>query len=162
MRLAYCATTPPRAHEDAWELLKQLYMEQTGRQLPPVETGQFGRPYFRDNHCYFSISHTQRHAFCVIADEPIGIDAEEADRPVNLRVANRILSPEEMAQFAEAADKPRALLTFWVLKEAFLKLRGTGLQGFPNWTQFRLEDSRVQEIDGCLVAVMTGDDDNAL
>lgn len=155
MRLACCATTPARAHEDAWELLKRLYMEQTGRQLPSVEIGQFGRPYFRDNHCYFSISHTHRHAFCAIADDPIGIDAEEADRPVNLRVADRILSPEEMAQFAEAADKPRALLTFWVLKEAAVKLTGEGLRGFPNETDFSLFDPRVREWDGCLVAVLT-------
>ena len=48
-----------------------------------------------------------------------------------------------------------ALLTFWVLKEASAKLSGRGLRGYPNDTNFLLNDSRVREIDGCLVAIFS-------
>ena len=86
--------------------------------------------------------------------ENIAIDAEELDRPVNPRLAERILSPREKEQLDAAADRTRALLTFWVLKEAAAKLSGEGLRGFPNHTNFSLDDPRVREIDGCLVAIL--------
>ena len=84
----------------------------------------------------------------------IGIDAEELGRRVDLRLAEKILSPGERAQFDAAPDKRRALLTFWVLKEALVKKTGEGLRGYPSGTDFSLDDPRVTEIDGCLVAVI--------
>jgi hypothetical protein len=41
-----------------------------------------------------------------------------------------------------------------VLKEAAAKLSGEGLRGYPNHTNFSLEDPRVTETDGCILAVM--------
>ena len=58
-------------------------------------------------------------------------------------------------EFDAAADKRRALLTFWVLKEAAAKLTGEGLRGYPNHPAFSPADSRVTEREGCLVAVLT-------
>ncbi|MEI3093229.1 MAG: hypothetical protein V8T48_04715 [Oscillospiraceae bacterium] len=46
------------------------------------------------------------------------------------------------------------MLTFWVLKEAQVKRTGDGLRGYPNKTDFSLDDPRVTEMDGCLVAVI--------
>ena len=69
-------------------------------------------------------------------------------------MAEKILSPGELSQYAKAEDKQRALLTFWVLKEAAGKCTGEGLRIWPNHTEFSLSDPRVQEIDGCLVAVI--------
>ena len=60
----------------------------------------------------------------------------------------------ERVQFDAAPDKRRALLTFWVLKEAQVKRTGDGLRGYPNGTDFALNDPRVTEMDGCLVAVI--------
>ena len=81
-------------------------------------------------------------------------DAEELDRKVNLHLAGKILSPGEKLQFDAAENQEIALLTFWVLKEAVAKLSGEGLRGYPNQTDFSLDDPRVTELDGCLVAVM--------
>ena len=89
----------------------------------------------------------------MLADRPVGLDAEEADRNIDLRLADSILSPGEKAQFEAAADKRRTLLTFWVLKEAAGKLTGKGVGFHPRHTDFVLPDDRVQEIDGCIVAV---------
>ena len=90
----------------------------------------------------------------MLAKENIAIDAEELNRRVNLSLAEKILSPDETAQFYTAPDKKRALLTFWVLKEAAAKLSGRGLHGYPNDTAFSLDDPRVRELDGCLVAIL--------
>ena len=136
-------------------MLTRLYGEATGQPLPPIEVGAWGKPAFSDSDWHFSISHTKKHAFCVLAEENIAIDAEELDRRVNLSLAEKILSPTEKAQFDAAADKNRALLTFWVLKEASAKLSGRGLHGYPNDTAFSLDDPRVRELEGCLVAILT-------
>ena len=66
----------------------------------------------------------------------------------------RVLSETEYAQYLLAGDKTKALLTFWVLKEAQVKLTGQGLRGFPNDTHFSLEDPRVWEWDGCLLGMI--------
>ena len=84
----------------------------------------------------------------------MGLDAEELDRDIKLKLADKILSPSEKTQFDAAPDKRMALLTFWVLKEASVKRSGEGLRGFPNHTAFSLDDPRVTILDGCLVAVL--------
>ncbi len=155
MKLAYCSLTGCGGHEAGRQLLEGLYREETGKALPEIVLTDRGKPCFLNSPYFFSISHTPNHAFCVLAKEKVGLDAEELSRKVNLRLAEKILSPGEKAQFDAAEDPNRALLTFWVLKEASVKLTGEGLRGYPNRTDFSLSDPRVQEIDGCLVAVVT-------
>lgn len=154
MIFSWCALDGRTGHEAGRALLAELYRRETGEALPLIVISPRGKPFFADSPWYFSISHTRKHAFCVLDRENIAIDAEELDRPVNPRLAERILSPREKEQLDAAADKIRALLTFWVLKEAAAKLSGKGLQGFPNHTNFSLDDPRVREIDGCVVAIL--------
>lgn len=154
MIFGWCALDGRTGHEAGRALLAELYRRETGEALPPIGISPRGKPFFADSPWHFSISHTRKHAFCVLDRENIAIDAEELDRRVELRLAERILSPREKAQLDAAADKTRALLTFWVLKEAAAKLSGEGLRGFPNHTNFSLDDLRVREIEGCLVAIL--------
>lgn len=154
MIFGWCALDGRTGHEAGRALLAELYRRETGEALPSIGISPRGKPFFADSPWYFSISHTRKHAFCVLDRENIAIDAEELDRPVNPRLAERILSPREKEQFEAAADKTRALLTFWVLKEAQVKRTGDGLRGYPNGTDFSLNDPRVTEMDGCLVAVI--------
>lgn len=153
--LASCERNGRTGHEAGRALLARLYHQATGEALPPIAIGAWGKPYFPDSPWHFSISHTKNHAFCVLSRENVAIDAEESDRPVNLALAEKILSPKEKARFDAAGDKAKALLTFWVLKEAAAKLSGRGLHGYPNHTDFSLDDPRVQRIDGCIVAIFT-------
>lgn len=150
MKLLWKQLSGQNGHEAGLALLKELY----GAPLPPTQKTKRGKPYFTDIPLHFSVSHTKHHVFCVLSDHPIGIDAEEADRDINLNLAKKILSPNEQLQFEAATDKRRALLTFWVLKEAYVKCTGEGLTPYPNHTDFSLSDPRVSEIDGCLVAVI--------
>ena len=154
MKIAFCSLAEKNGHESGRELLAKLYREQTGKDLPPILVTDRGKPYFEVDGLHFSISHTRRHAFCVLSEHNVGIDAEEADRDINLGLADKILSPSEKAQYDAEADKRTALLTFWVLKEAAAKLSGEGLRGYPNHTNFSLDDPRVTKMDGCLVAVL--------
>ena len=154
MKMASCELDGLTGHQAGRKLLAELYRAETGENLPEIRVTDRGKPYFPDSDWHFSISHTPKHAFCVLSRHNVGLDAEELNRKVNLKLADKILSPGEKRQYDAAEKKEKALLTFWVLKEAAAKLSGEGLRGYPNHTDFALEDPRVTETDGCLVAVM--------
>ncbi len=135
-------------------LLQEMVESYTHAPMPEIAVTQRGKPYFPDSRLHFSISHTKYHVFCALSDKPIGMDAEELDRNISLQLADKILSPEERTQYEYAPDRRLALLTFWVLKEADAKCTGAGLQGYPNHTVFSLDDPRVTQLGGCLVAVI--------
>lgn len=141
-------------HEAGRCLLQRLWAQHIGGLLPEIAVTDRGKPYFLDSDWHFSISHTKRRVFCVLSRLNVGIDAEEADRDIHLRLAEKILSPGEKAQFDRAEDQRAALLRFWVLKEAAAKLSGEGLTGYPSHTDFSLEDPRILETDGCFVAIL--------
>lgn len=145
MILTYRALQGLSGHDAGRALLAEAYRRETGQEMPEVLVAEGGKPYFADSPWYFSISHTKRHAFCALSRGNVGIDAEELDRDINLKLADKILSPSERTRFDAAPDKRKALLTFWVLKEAAVKLAGTGLRGYPNHTDFSLEDPRVRK-----------------
>ena len=154
MKIASCKLDGLTGHEAGRKLLKELYRAETGEDLPEISITDRGKPYFPDSAWHFSISHTPKHAFCVLSRNNVGLDAEELDRKINLKLAEKILSPGEKRRFDAAENKEKALLTFWVLKEAAAKLSGEGLRGYPNHTDFTLDDPRVTETDGCILAVM--------
>ena len=141
-------------HEAGRQLLAQLYRQLLGAEMPPILLTPRGKPYWKDSPLHFSISHSKGHVFCAISDRPIGIDAEEMDRDINPKLADKILSPSERAQYAAAQDPRLALLTFWVLKEAQVKLTGEGLPGIFRHTDFSLNDPRVTVRENCLVAIL--------
>ena len=159
MRIKWARLDGRSGHEVGRQLLQQLYREETGEEPPKIQIASRGKPYFEDSKLHFSISHTKEHAFCVLASCPVGIDAEEQDRMINLRLAEKILSDAEYARFEAAEDKRGTLLRLWVLKEAAGKLTGEGINGYPNHTDFDPQDARIQEIDGCYVAILKEDDD---
>ena len=152
--LAHCALDGCTGHEAGRDLLRQLYARHAYGEMPEIRIAPGGKPFFAEGNWHFSISHTKKHAFCALSDAPIGIDAEEIDRKIDLRLAQKILSPTEKPRFETAADKQQTLLRFWVLKEAAAKLTGQGLRGYPNHTDFDPTDSRVQQIHGCYIAIL--------
>ena len=153
-----CIPEGKTGHEVGRELLEELYREYIGGPMPAIATEPLGKPYFMNSDVHFSITHTKNHAFCVLAKRPIGIDAEELTRKVNPLLAAKILSLKEKEQYDKAEEKNKALITFWVLKEAAGKRTGEGVQGYPNHTDFLLSDPRVQEMEDCLVAVIRSED----
>lgn len=154
MILNYATLEGQSGHEAGRRLLAQMYREITGKAMPEILTEERGKPYFAEGDLHFSLSHTKKHVFCVLSHQPVGIDAEELDRDMDLRLADKILSPGEKSRYERFGDRRLALLRLWVLKEAAAKLSGQGLQGYPNQTDFDPWDPRIQKIDGCLVAVI--------
>ena len=113
MKMAFCELSGQSGHEAGRRLLKDLYLEAAGQDLPQILITDRGKPYFADSPWHFSISHTPRHAFCVLSRRNVAVDAEELDRRVNLRLADKVLSPKEKVRFDAVENKEKALLTFW-------------------------------------------------
>lgn len=159
LKLEHRAIGPGGGHTAGRTLLKEMVESLSHAPMPEILIAGRGKPYFKTGGLHFSISHTKGHVFCALSDRPIGIDAEELDRDISLKLAQKILSLGELAQYEQAADKRLALLTFWVLKEAQGKCAGAGINGYPNHTDFSLGDPRVTQTAGCLLAVIQEDDD---
>ena len=162
MLLAHADIRPGEGHGEGRRLLAQLYRQRTGQEMPPIAVTSLGKPYFTEGGLHFSISHTDHHVFCALSDRPIGIDAEELTRNIDPRLADKLLSTSEKVRYATAPDKHRALLCFWVLKEAQGKLEGKGMQLWPTHTDFSPADPRIQEIHNCLLAVIEKENDYAI
>ena len=135
-------------HEAGRQLLQKLCGD---REIAVTDRG---KPYFKDCPLQFSVSHTKSRAFCAVSDCPVGIDAEELTRDIDLRLAEKILSPAEKKRFDDAVDQRLTLLKFWVLKEAYYKATGEGLRGFPNKTDFSPDDPRLFIHEGHIVAII--------
>ena len=87
-------------------------------------------PGLSDLPVRFNISHTRGLvAMAVTLGADIGLDVEDRNRRINLRLASRFFSAGEIDQLERAADdeRPALFLEFWTLKEAFVKARGRGL-----------------------------------
>ena len=82
MRLGSSEIRGCSGHEAGRKLLEALYREETGEALPNILLSVRGKPFFENSPYHFSISHTDRHAFCALSRRPVGIDAEELDRAV--------------------------------------------------------------------------------
>lgn len=146
-------------------LLRQMYEALTGEEeMPEIGKMPRGKPYFLTGDLHFSITHTKTRVFCAISDKPIGIDAEDLGRQINPNLAEKILSPGELACYnaAPAGQRNEILLWLWVMKEAEVKCSGLGLRGYPNHTDYRPDDPRITIQDGCVVAVIEGENENAL
>lgn len=142
------------AHDAGRQLLSRLYEQETGQDFPKIRLTKQGKPYFAEGNLHFSISHTKNHVFCALSCRNIGIDAEEIDRRIDLRLSAKIFSPAEKARYDAAGDKQAALLRLWVLKEAYAKLLGTGWGNSLHRTDFDPDDPRIQIIDGCYLAIL--------
>jgi len=80
----------------------------------------------------FNLSHTTGMVgFAAVAgpDRTLGFDLENLARDIDLKVADRYFTQQEVAWLADLPEKERArgFLRLWTLKEAFIKATGKGL-----------------------------------
>ena len=86
-----------------------------------------GKPYLAARpDIHFSISHSGGMAMCALHDSPVGADIEKR-RAVGERVAERVMTAEELRLYSDAPDGQRLFFQIWTLKEAYVKYCGAGL-----------------------------------
>lgn len=117
----------------SYEMLLTLLRE-WGREHPAVPVfseppsflyNDHGQPRLETGPC-FSISHC-RHAVAVaVSDGPVGIDVESV-RPLRPELVAKTMNTAEQTLIATFSHPDRTFTRLWTCKEAFLKLRGTGI-----------------------------------
>lgn len=110
-----------------------------------------GKPVLSsDHHLHFNLSHTDGLAALAIANHPIGLDVEWLGRKgPGLDLAHRYFTDNE---YRDIASQPREqqhhrLLTYWTLKEAYLKAQGWGIVDSLDGFEFALEPRGNLQID---------------
>jgi 4'-phosphopantetheinyl transferase len=96
-----------------------------------------GKPYVTEPEAAkrpFNVAHTDGLVMCGIgsdAHDLVGIDVERLDRKTDPALADRYFSKPEVRflhTYRSDAERRRAFLRIWTLKESFIKAIGTGLQ----------------------------------
>lgn len=92
----------------------------------------YGKPRLRGHEAItFNVSHSANRAVYAIADGvQVGVDVEVLDsKPSDELVARQFFSTLEVGEFLSLPleARPRAFLTTWTRKEAYIKARGEGL-----------------------------------
>lgn len=98
---------------------------------PHLEHDEKGAPYLPEHpEISVSISHCRKAVAVVVSSEGrVGIDVE-CRRKIGDGLLERVCTPDEQAAVCAAEDSTMAFLQLWTRKEAVLKMRGTGIQGF--------------------------------
>lgn len=108
----------------AWQLLYYILKAQNLR-IEEVVFEENGKPYFRNNETYFSISHSRDICAVSIADVPTGVDVEQVKKNYHRSLIMRTLSINEKNIFDGDFTK------IWCYKECIAKLTGHGLGSRP-------------------------------
>lgn len=86
--------------------------------------GDNGKPFLAGEGApFFSISHSGKYVVCVVSEVEIGVDIEETS-PIRPAVLRRCFNEEEQEWIG---DNPKRFTQLWTMKEAYIKMTGTGL-----------------------------------
>ncbi|MCH5307425.1 MAG: 4'-phosphopantetheinyl transferase superfamily protein [Prevotella sp.] len=112
----------------AYLLLCEGLKQEYGIAEPPVFSyGEHGKPAIVGrSDVHFNLSHCREAAVCVVDKQPVGVDVESI-RAYNESLAHYTMNDEEMAQIAQAERPDVAFVRLWTMKEAVLKLLGSGI-----------------------------------
>lgn len=107
------------------DLLKKILKEEYNIDSFTIIKNEFGKPYLKDNQLYFSISHDIDTCAIAISSSEIGIDLEYLN--YNEKVINKYFYDAEKEIMAKSNNLKYDFTKIWVKKEAYLKMKGTGL-----------------------------------
>jgi len=112
----------------AYQLLKQGLSEVYGLTENPIfEYNEHGKPAIVGHpEIFFNLSHCKEAAVCAISDRPIGVDVESV-RAFKDSLVRYTMNDAEIRQIETAEDQAVAFIKLWTMKEAALKLEGTGI-----------------------------------
>ena len=112
----------------AYQLLKQGLREAYGIEgNPQFEYNEHGKPAIVGHpEIFFNFSHCKEAVLCAISEQPVGVDVESV-RSFNDSLVHYTMNEDEMREIETAEDRAVAFIRLWTMKEAALKLEGTGI-----------------------------------
>ena len=137
-----------RTHDEQSAAARRLLGEIIGGTVS-VEHDAKGAPYLPSRpDIYISISHCRMAvAVAVSTQGPVGVDVE-CRRKVGDGLMQRVCTAEEQQSIGASDDPVMAFLRLWTRKEAVLKCRRTGIQGFGSMvTALSTEDCIISDVE---------------
>ena len=112
----------------AYQLLKQGLREEYGFTENPIfEYNEHVKPAIVGHpEIFFNLSHCKEAVVCVISDQPIGVDVESI-REYKENLVRYTMNDEEISLITAAENPAAAFIRLWTMKEATMKLIGTGI-----------------------------------
>jgi len=87
------------------------------------ESGANGKPHLTaEGGVHFNLSHSGQYVVCAVSDTDVGVDIESVS-PIRAAVMRRCFHEEEQQWIGDDASRFTRL---WTMKEAYMKLLGTG------------------------------------
>lgn len=86
---------------------------------------EHGKPYLKNNELFFNISHDKNMTVLVTSDKEIGVDLEYLTFKES--VVNKYFTPREQEIIKKSKNKEYDFTKIWVMKEAYVKMLGTGI-----------------------------------
>ncbi len=129
----------------AYDVLRRLLDGES----PRLEHDGKGAPYLPDYPgLSVSISHCRTAVAVAVSTEGrVGVDVE-CRRRIGDGLMERVCTGEELEAVRAAEDPTMAFLQLWTRKEAVLKMRGTGIQGFGSMVDaLAANDCTIKELD---------------
>lgn len=107
-------------NRDVYPKIQRLLARRTGADVDIARTVN-GKPYAVGNPLFFSLSHSGERAVVALSDSPVGVDLEFYRRePRHPHLLARMTERER----TELCGDERKFYRNWVVKEAFIKMRG--------------------------------------
>jgi 4'-phosphopantetheinyl transferase len=120
-------------------LVKSL-LEKQGLEYQGLRKDEFGKPFLKENDHQISISHSYPYvAVQIHSSKSVGIDLEQPKEKL-LRIAHRVLSPEELKDAGKNVTKH---CVYWCAKETMYKIYGR--RGLHFETQLNLVPFQLQK-----------------
>ena len=159
---AYERLSPSRkAHIDTFRhpgarkvsLAAQLLLEQMLQKLQihtVVERLPSGQPVLQNRQSFVSIAHCDDWVVCAVSSKPIGIDIEKI-RPTKPGMLQKVCTPEEL-EYAQQEES--RFFEIWTAKEAYFKMKGTGITNFQDINTLSLH-RQIFRKDNYIIQIVT-------
>ena len=105
--------------------MASVYLSVSLEQSPSIQRSACGKPFFKNNPLFFSISHSGSYWLAAFASFPVGADIQE-HRPCNMELISRRFHEKEQLWLAEHGEA-EYFFRIWAAKESYVKLLGTGI-----------------------------------
>jgi 4'-phosphopantetheinyl transferase len=112
----------------AYLLLRKALQDVYGiYEKPLFDYNKYGKPSIAGHpEIHFNLSHCKEAAICVVGDKALGVDVESVSE-YDESVARYAMNDEELHIILNAPESAMAFTRLWTMKEAAVKMTGTGL-----------------------------------
>ena len=110
----------------SWLMLKEMLKQLSISDLE-MSYNEYGKPFLLHHpDVHFNFSHCKNGIAVAVDTSPIGIDIESFRR-ADESLLRRTMNDEELELIKQSENPTASFIAFWTMKEAVLKLRGTGI-----------------------------------